>query len=137
MPRSGTTLIEQILASHSMIETAGELNSLAQFCRNAIIGNRQLDANSVSKFLETYKKSLSTQNTNSKYIIDKLPGNFKYLGLIFKFFPDAKVIHTVRSKEAVCWSNFKQAFNSSGNRFTNSLHDIGICLLYTSDAADE
>ena len=58
--------------------------------------------------------------TKKKYITDKLPGNFKRIGFILNAFPDSKIIHLQRNPMAICWSNYKSNFNSTGMGFTLS-----------------
>ena len=124
MPRSGTTLVEQILSGHTEVETAGELNDVSSFCRQAVSDNCFPDQTQILKFLDGYYSKLKKFGNNSPFVIDKLPGNFKYINIILKLFPDARIVHVNRAREAVCWSNFKQPFTAVGNGFSNSLKDV-------------
>jgi len=122
MPRSGTTLLEQVLSSHSNIYGAGELNYLPK-----IIDNFKLDKlQNFDSFIKTirseyYEKVL--QLSNKKFIIDKLPMNFRWIGFIAKAFPEAKIIHIKRNPMAICWSNYKINFPDPGMDFSLSQKD--------------
>lgn len=122
MPRSGTTLIEQILASHSAIYGAGELNDMKAVARttqdlssvNLPYPNciPQLTTASLRRLATTYLKRVVKLADDRKItrVVDKHPLNFQFLGLIFDLFPRAKVIHTRRDPLDTCLSCFFQNF---------------------------
>ncbi len=123
MPRSGTSLLEQILSSHSKIYGAGELNYLQK-----IIDKLGLEkpSNSNNYFLQIrnfYYEQIA-KISNKYLIIDKMPVNFRWIGFILKSFPEAKIIHIHRNPMAVCWSNYKTLFVDSGMDFNLSQKDI-------------
>jgi tetratricopeptide (TPR) repeat protein len=128
MPRSGTTLVEQIIASHHEVHGAGELNYL-----NNIIGpiiNDKLTHNTISLSKESYQSirqhyldSLAKLNAPEKVITDKMPLNFRYIGYILSAFPEAKIIHLKRDPRATCWSIYKHYF-SKGNGFSYNQNDL-------------
>jgi len=122
MPRSGTTLIEQILSSHPEVFGAGELNYLPIII-DEINFNKKKYENVINKIRLEYSERL-LKLSHKKYIIDKLPMNFKWIGFILKAFPEAKVIHLERNPMAVCWSNYKINFNDSGMDFNLNQKDI-------------
>ena len=123
MPRSGTTLIERILSSHSKIYGAGELIFLPQIVdKNYLKDNKNFDE-TISKIRSQYSEQI-VKLSNNKYIIDKLPLNFKWIGFIIKAFPEAKIIHLERNAMAVCWSNYKINFRDSGMDIALSQKDI-------------
>ncbi len=117
MPRSGTTLLEQILSCHSNIHGAGELNYLPQ-----IINKYELEKtenfDDFIKFLRSEYHRKVLQLSNKKFIIDKLPMNFRWIGFIVKAFPEAKIIHIQRNPMAICWSNYKINFPDPGMDFS-------------------
>jgi len=123
MPRSGTTLLEQILSSHSEIYGAGELNYLPKIIDKINIKKHE-NFTSIIKIIRSdyYKKIIKL--SNKPYIIDKLPMNFRWIGFIIKAFPEAKIIHLERNSMAVCWSNYKTNFVDSGMDFTLSQQNI-------------
>ncbi len=122
MPRSGTTLLEQVLSSHSNIHGAGELNYLPK-----IIDNLKLDKlQNFDNFIKTIRSEYHTkvsQLSDKKFVIDKLPMNFRWLGFIVKAFPEAKIIHIKRNPMAICWSNYKINFPDPGMDFSLSQKD--------------
>ncbi len=123
MPRSGTTLIERILSSHSKIYGAGELIFLPQIVdKNYLKNNKNFDE-TISKIRSQYSEQI-VKLSNNNYIIDKLPLNFKWIGFIIKAFPEAKIIHLERNAMAVCWSNYKINFRDSGMEIALSQKDI-------------
>ena len=123
MPRSGTTLIEQILSTHSKIHGAGELIYLPKIIDEIYIKNKTNFNETINTIRSEYSKEI-TKLSNKKYIIDKLPLNFKWIGFIFKAFPEAKIIHIDRNPMAVCWSNYKINFRDTGMEFTLKQEDV-------------
>ena len=128
MPRSGTTLIEQIISSHSMVYGAGELNNLKNIVTPILVNhlnsnNKSLYKKDIFSIRNQYLDSLMKLNTQEKYITDKMPINFRYIGFILSSFPEAKIIHVKRDARATCWSNYKHYF-SSGNGFTFNQKDL-------------
>ena len=123
LPRSGTTLIEQILASHSAIHGAGELGMSGQ-TRNllagpggssvpeAILAVNRLDRAGVHRIAESWLRELQAHDTKAARIVDKMPENYVNLGLLAALFPRARFIHCqrdVRDVAVSCWfTNFKQ-----------------------------
>ena len=110
MPRSGTTLVEQIVSSHSEVTGAGELSYVSKFggptARGAIKPNTKM----ILEFRQRYIEALKKRSDGRSIVTDKMPQNFLYVGLIFSAFPDAKVIHVNRDPAATCWSNYKHYF---------------------------
>lgn len=122
MPRSGTTLVEQILASHSAVYGAGELNDMKFVVRSAaqFSAVRQAWPNCMPGVRERQYRSLGQQyldrvaailpDERFDRVVDKHPLNFQFVGLILSMFPNAKVIHTVRDPLDTCLSCFFQNF---------------------------
>jgi tetratricopeptide (TPR) repeat protein len=121
MPRSGTTLVEQIIASHSKVSGAGELQYLekainenflddAKFNKQKIIEEIPNEKNIIS---ERYFELLNFHNFNSDIITDKAPQNFIWIGFIKFFFPNSKIIHCSRNPKDNCLSIFKNQFTSN------------------------
>ena len=123
MPRSGTTLVEQIISCHSKVNGAGELPFISRFGDPIATGLEAITTTSLSKFRQTYLEELAKVSGNCKYVTDKMPHNFLYLGLIFTAFPDAKIIHVKRNPAATCWSNFKHYFPVNGLGYSYDLND--------------
>ncbi len=128
MPRSGTSLIEQILSSHKDVYGGGELIFLKKIIEKNFLNNK-ID-NKITKienvFQNCYKDyidKISFINKTKKTFTDKSPLNFQYVGFIKKIFPNSKIINCRRDKLDVCWSNFKNYFGES-LPFTNSFYDL-------------
>lgn len=123
MPRSGTSLLEQILASHSKIYGAGELNFLQKVIDKIGLDNPNNPVEYFSTVRNYYIDQL-TKISDKPFIIDKLPLNFKWVGFIVNSLPEAKIIHINRNPMAVCWSNYKTLFTDRGMDFTLSQDSI-------------
>ena len=93
MPRSGTTLVEQIVSSHSEVTGAGELKFVIQFGRELALGQTPTNAETVSTFRERCLLDLSKRADGSAFITDKMPQNFRFISLICAAFSEAKIIH--------------------------------------------
>ena len=126
MPRSGTTLIEQIISSHSKVTGLGELDYFDQFGKSKAQGISKIDKNILLDFREKYFKKLDKLTKGNFIITDKMMLNFRYIGLIYSTFPEAKIIHVKRDPAATCWSNYKINFLSNNINFSFDLNNIVI-----------
>jgi hypothetical protein len=124
MPRSGTTLVEQIISSHSEVIAAGELTHVANLGRSIATGDVQVTPELIKDFRDKYLKEIRKINKGAALVVDKGPQNFLYLGLIHAAFPEAKLVHVQRNAAAVCWANFKHYFPSDGFGYCYSLDDM-------------
>jgi tetratricopeptide (TPR) repeat protein len=115
MPRSGSTLIEQILASHPQIHAAGEL---------IILEKSSMDVAAFRWLAQSYLSQLPKVPDEKVRIVDKLPGNFLRIGLIRLMFPNARIIHTMRDPIDTCLSCYSKLFNT-GLPFTYDLAELG------------
>ena len=124
MPRSGTTLTEQIISSHSRVYGGGELpfvsQSLVELDWERNITNQKF----IEDFRLSYLKKLSKIKTSKALITDKMPGNFLWTGLILSSMPDIKIVHTKRNAQATMWSIFKTYFTVDGNGWAYNINDI-------------
>jgi tetratricopeptide (TPR) repeat protein len=128
MPRSGTTLVEQIISSHHEVYGAGELNNLKKFATpiflsHANSNNKVINDEDILSLRNNYLDSLSELNFKEKIMTDKMPINFRLIGFILSAIPEAKIVHVKRDARATCWSNYKHYF-SSGNGFTFDQEDL-------------
>ena len=123
MPRSGTTLVEQILSSHSAICGAGELEFLKNAINSTDWQNTKIQKKDIKKIREEYIFQLN-KISKLPYTTDKMPLNFQWIGFIVYAFPEAKIIHLKRDAMAVCWSNYKLNFESEGMAFSFDQIDI-------------
>ena len=124
MPRSGTTLVEQIISSHSEVTGAGELNFAAQFGGAIATGITEANNESLLDFRHNYLNKLQNVSKGNLIVTDKMPQNFRYIGLLTAAFPEAKIIHVKRNPAAVCWSNYKKFFESNSIGFCYEIDDI-------------
>ena len=128
MPRSGTSLVEQIISSHHSVHGAGELNNFKNIVTPALknyIGNltNTINEDDLLSIRKNYIKSLMDLNVSEKIITDKMPVNFRMIGLILTAIPEAKIIHLTRNPKATCWSNYKHYF-ANENGFTFDQEDL-------------
>jgi hypothetical protein len=135
LPRSGSTLLEQILASHSLVEGTMELAEIPRLVHKLQGRDYQpsnprypgvlasSSADDFRQFGEKYIADTQVYRTGRRYFIDKMPNNFRHLGLIHLMLPNAKIIDARRESMACCFSNFKQLF-ASGQEFTYGIEDI-------------
>jgi tetratricopeptide (TPR) repeat protein len=135
LPRSGSTLIEQILASHSSVEGTMELAEIPRLVQNlqgrepahptprypAMLAG--LAAEDFVRLGENYLADTRAYRTGKPYFVDKMPNNFRDLGLIHLILPNAKIIDARRDPLACCFGNYKQLF-ASGQQFTYGVEDI-------------
>ena len=129
MPRSGTSLVEQIISSHSDVYGGGELVYLTDIIfkifrdKNIFFDTKNLE--NKSKILQDdYLKKICLIDNSDKCFTDKTPLNFKWIGFIINFFPNSKIIHCKRNSLDNCWSIFKNNFDGNLN-FSNNLSDLG------------
>ena len=123
MPRSGTTLVEQILSSHSSIYGAGELNFLDNAINLIDWQNNKIQKKDIIEIRKNYINELK-KISQSAYTTDKMPLNFRWIGFIAYAFPNAKIIHVKRDAMATCWSNYKVNFSKDGLAFAFDQIDI-------------
>ena len=123
MPRSGTTLVEQIISSHSQVHGAGELPFLDRFGGALSLGNQIISSENVLQMRNAYLHELEKVSSGCQFVTDKMPQNFLQIGLILKALPEAKVIHVKRDPAATCWSNFKHYFDVKGLGYSYDLKD--------------
>ncbi len=136
MPRSGTTLVEQIIASHPDCAGAGELpdidnmaSRLPQLLRTTDHYPQcaaQLTGPTATRLAEQYLRRLATVGVGAVRVIDKMTINFLHLGLIALLLPRAKIIHCTRDPRDICTSCYFQNFNEAGLAFTFDLEHLGV-----------
>jgi hypothetical protein len=124
MPRSGTTITEQIISSHPQVTGGGELDFVAEFGATLARGGSQVNDNSLLIFREKYLSKLQEIANGKTIVTDKMPLNFRYLGLLAAAFPEAKIVHLQRDPAAVCWENYKKYFGSKALGYSYGLDDV-------------
>lgn len=123
MPRSGTTLLEQLLDRHPDIAGRGELNFLAHFARQSAQVSR-LGEQQKQQMAETFWTQLRLDGPEDGFFVDKNPLNFRYLDLAFDLLPDARVLHVTRDGRDSCLSCFFQLFQHEDLAFSNDLEHL-------------
>lgn len=138
LPRAGSTLLEQILASHSMVDGTMELPNILSLA-NRLRGRdnessaegpnypkvlAELDASFFTRFGEQYISDTQVYRAGAPHFIDKMPNNFFHIGLINLILPNAKIIDARRHPMACCFSGFKQLFGD-GQEFSYGLTELG------------
>lgn len=135
LPRAGSTLIEQILASHSKVDGTLELPNILSLSQR-LRGRDRTAGGAYPAILETlpegqlaelgaeYIASTQIHRAGAPFFTDKMPNNFRHIGLIHLVLPHAKIIDARREPMACCWSGFKQLF-AEGQEFTYGLDEIG------------
>ena len=128
MPRSGTTLIEQILASHPQVHGAGELtlvDGLARRLPGAGEGlSEALSPDILARLGAEYARQARALAPGAARLIDKLPGNFVYAGLIHLMLPNARIIHCIRDPLDTCLSCYETKF-AQGHPYSYDLRELG------------
>jgi tetratricopeptide (TPR) repeat protein len=137
LPRAGSTLLEQILASHSQVEGTLELPNILALAHR-LDGRRRVDeearypanlcelsADECAGFGEAYLRDTRIyRKGGTPFFIDKMPNNFRHIGLIHMILPNAKIIDARRGAMGCCFSGFKQLF-AEGQEFTYGLEEVG------------
>ena len=136
LPRAGSTLLEQILASHSKVDGTLELPNIPALAYR-LAGRKTIDETpdypenlatlneeQLKAFGENYLDDTRVHREKAPYFIDKMPNNFRHIALIHLILPNAKIIDARRNPMACCFSGFKQLF-ASGQQFSYGLEEIG------------
>ena len=135
LPRAGSTLLEQILASHSQVAGTQELSDIQRIVLELQGREPDLDdprypgaladmtAGDFLRLGEKYLADTRVYRAAQPYFIDKMPNNFRHIGLIHLMLPNARIIDARREPMACCFSNLKQLF-ANGQEFTYSIEDI-------------
>ncbi|OFC70063.1 tetratricopeptide repeat-containing sulfotransferase family protein [Alteromonas confluentis] len=131
LPRAGSTLLEQILASHSMVDGTMELHDILGIASGLSQQQKAYPHNltdltdeQCAKLGEQYIQQTQAYRQGAPFFIDKMPNNFVHIGLIKRILPKAKIIDARRDPMACCFSGFKQLF-ADGQEFSYALEDIG------------
>jgi Sulfotransferase family len=135
LPRSGSTLVEQILASHSLVDDTQEFPDIPRIVREMEGPTSDLDnprypgvlaglaGEDFRRLCERYMNDTRFRRGTRPFFTDKMPNNFRHIGLIHLMLPNAKMIDVRREPMACCFSNLKQLF-ASGQEFTYSIEDV-------------
>ena len=136
MPRTGSTLLERVIESHTEVQSAGELNNFAREMMRLVqsagtdVGRGKLSLIEASRQVdfralgESYIASTRMLTGENRYFIDKLPFNYLYIGLIHAALPNARIIHVHRDPMDTCYAIYKQLFQSA-YPFSYDLNELG------------
>lgn len=136
LPRAGSTLIEQILASHSQVDGTLELPNILALAHRLrgrhLISDRnryprilaELSGDTLQQLGQAYIETTRIHRQGAAYFTDKMPNNFRHIGLIHLILPNARIIDARRAPLDCCWSGYKQLF-AEGQEFTYGLGEIG------------
>ena len=122
MPRSGSSLVEQILASHKKVFGGGEIPYIQEIAQK-IINEEKIDASLIDNYRNDYLALIAELNDSSSVFTDKELLNFNSIGLILSLFPNAKIINCTREPVDNCWSIYKNFFPIK-TEFVNNFTDI-------------
>ena len=131
LPRSGTTLLEKIISSHSKVGSVSEIGYLYDHIDKNIIIDKKINENQITKFINSnfgseYDNFLKQFNIKKKFILDKTLTNFWYIGFIKIFFPNSKIIHSYRNPKDNCLSIFKNLFpDTTGEKWLYDQNEMG------------
>ena len=139
MPRSGTSLVHQILDCHKNVHGVGELNNLNKIVMPLLkdfdaSNNKGFSENEMLSIRNDYISSLPMKGIQKNIIVDKMPINFRYIGFILSAIPEAKIIHMSRDPMATCWSVYKYEFR--GNAYSFDQKDIASYYILYRDLMD-
>ena len=128
MPRSGTTLFEQVISSHPDVIAGGEIELFGKLKEGLIsdfVGSRDTKIQEKLYLLWTeYLSYLEQISGGHSFVIDKLPSNFRYVGLIKLVFPSTKIVFVLRDANATCWSIYRNYFDGPGMSYSSDLGSI-------------
>lgn len=132
MPRSGTSLVEQIVASHRDVYGGGEIKTIDDIMESALsdvgIRNNNISEEYINELVlninSNWIEEVSLLDVSERVITDKMPLNFRWIGFILTAFPHAKIIHVNRKPIAVLWSIYKHYFSGKGNGYAYDMCDL-------------
>lgn len=119
MPRSGTTMVDRVISSHSDVTGYGELD----FMRKIVEDMPHIPQKDLGEFYKQLRAKIfrTMPECTTPFLSEKTPSNFRSLGLLRAAIPEAKFVYCARDARAVCWSNFKTDFKADGLAYSNSL----------------
>ena len=122
MPRSGTTLAEQILTSHSEVTGFGELSFVSTIFNELPL----VPGPDLKGYYTEFRRMVEPffHDSTTKFVVEKTPLNFKFIGHLKSAFPNAKFVYCARDARAVCWSNYKINFFADGLQYSNDLDEL-------------
>jgi len=123
MPRSGSTLISSIISASPAVTDLGESNTLSKYVNSQTWSGLRTNEDVIKHIRKNYFRDME-RITSTKYFIDKMLFNFRWLPFIHACFPEAKILITQRDRKAMAWSIYKTYFEDAGLGFSNSHSEI-------------
>lgn len=123
LPRSGTSLLQQIISSHAEVEGAGELDTLGREV-TPLLNETKVTSQMVRTIRQNYLEHIGSLANGKRYVVDKMPDNFKFVNFIRSAFPEAKIVHIKRDIRATLWSNFKTHFTTTALGYCYDLKNL-------------
>ncbi|MCB1340302.1 MAG: sulfotransferase [Pseudooceanicola sp.] len=138
LPRSGTTLVEQVLAQAPGTQACGELSVVARAAAKLLRTlqdekRKQLDTDDIADLRAQIAAGLSRYSNGAPVMIDKMPLNFRWVGFIAAALPEARIVHVSRDPMSVAWSLYRHAFAGRGNGFAYGIGEIVAYMLLHRD----
>lgn len=124
--RSGTSLIEQIISSHSSVFGAGELMAASQHSQGIYDHLAETTKDEVTTFSQSYLESLTANSGSAARVTDKMPGNFQHIGLLKLAFPRAIFVNMVRDPRDTCFSIYKNFFDTTAHQYAYNLEELAL-----------
>lgn len=124
LPRSGTSLVEQILSAHPLVDGLGEIDHLRAAVAGAWDMASPIEEAALKSIADFYARGIAGLSA-SPIVTDKSPLNFRWIGIIAAALPHASIVHVHRQPEAVCWSIYKLRFTTGGHPYGDNLSDLG------------
>jgi tetratricopeptide (TPR) repeat protein len=130
MPRSGTSLTEQVLSSHSQVHGGGELPTLNKIANPMLaeiygkVTSQKIQPKHLEKYRKQFIRACADHPHDCAYMTDKMPANFRWVGFVKHALPEAKIINQIRDPRAICWSIYRLRFSTVGNGFAYDQVDL-------------
>lgn len=124
MMRSGTTLMEQILTSHPMVDGAGELDDLTDLLEPLVQSATPPTTDALLRARVAYLDRIAAVPGDGPFVVDKMPSNFRWIGAIRQILPEAPILHMQRDAMAVCWSIWRTYFTSPRIGFAYDMAEL-------------
>ena len=118
LPRSGTTLTEQMVSAHPQVHGAGELALAGRLGRDHIDSGAPFDAAAAERFAQAYRAELPDMPAGTRAFVDKMPSNYRFVGMLLAAFPDCVIVHMRRDPRDVGLSMWRTYFSSPAMSFT-------------------
>ena len=124
LPRSGTTLVEQIISAHPQVRGGDEREELNARLKQLDWSDARAFHSAAPRIARDYREMLARLGAGASFVTDKMPSNFQWIGPIRTLFPKARIVHVHRDPRAVLWSIYRTRFSGTGYGFGYDLQDL-------------